>query len=309
MNKSPFPYSSDNKRYHTLNYYHKMKYGGRVMRASLDGGFSCPNIDGKRGRGGCTFCYVGGSEFTSPGSITDQLTAEQRRIFKKYGTVPLIAYFQAHSNTYAPLEVLKEKYEEALRFPGVCALSIATRADCLEDEKIDYLKSLCGLTDLTVELGLQTANDAVARRFNRGYNFDLFAETFERLKNAGIRVCVHIINGLYGETYEDMVSTAKILGEVGPDGVKIHLLHIMRGTVMETEYLRGEISPMAYEDYIKTVCSQLRHLPPRCVIERITGDGKKSNLIAPLWSADKIRVLGGIDKFMADNNFCQGDLF
>ena len=305
---NPFPYSSDNKRYHTLNYYLKNKYGGRVAKASLDAGFSCPNIDGTCGTGGCTYCTSGASEFTSPGGITAQLTLERERIFKKYGEVPLIAYFQAHTNTYAPLDVLKEKYEEALNFPGVCAVSIATRADCLEEDKLRYLGELSRRTDLTVELGLQTVSDRVAKRFNRGYNFDVFKTSYERLKAAGIRTCVHLINGLYGETFEDMLLSAKTIGEMQPDGIKIHLLHIMKNTAMEQEYLRGEILPMEYESYIKTVCSQLRYIPQSCVIERITGDGSRENLIAPRWSIDKIRVLGGIDKYMAENNIFQGDL-
>ncbi len=279
------------------------------MRASLDGGFSCPNIDGKCGFGGCTYCTSGASEFTEKGSITAQLEKEKERIFKKYGEVPLIAYFQAHSNTYAPLEIIKERYEEALSFPDVLGLSIATRCDCLEDEKIAYLKELSKRTDLSIELGLQTVSDKTAKKCNRGHTFDAFLESFTRLKEANIRICVHIINGLYDETKEDMIKTAKVLGKLSPDAVKIHLLHIMRGTKMEEELENGLIYPMTYEDYIETVCNQLRYLPKECVIERITGDGKKENLIAPKWSVDKINVLGGIDKYMEENNFCQGDLF
>ncbi len=309
MFNNPFPYSSDNKRYHSLNYYLKSKYGQRVMKAALNGGFTCPNLDGKRAFGGCTYCTSGASEFTQMGSITAQLKSEQARISKKYGDVPLIAYFQSHTNTYAPLDVLKEKFEEALAFPRVCALSIATRADCLEPDKINYLKDLAQRTDLTIELGLQTINDAVAQKCNRGHSFAEFEDAFNRLKEANIRTCVHIINGLYEETPEDMIETAKAVGAFKPDGIKIHLLHIMQNTTMAQEYLDGKIKPMTYEDYIKTVCTQLRYLPQECVIERITGDGSKKNLIAPKWSIDKIRVLGGIDKFMADNNIYQGDLF
>ena len=308
MYNNSFPYALDNKRYHTLNYYLKTKYGGRVMRASLDAGFTCPNIDGKCGKGGCTYCISGASEFTEKGSITYQLEMERDRIFKKFGKVPLIAYFQAHSNTYAPLNVLKEKYEEALAFPDVVGISIATRGDCLESETVEYLKELSNQTNLSVELGLQTVRDDIAEKCNRGHSFEKFKEGYLRLKNAGIRTCIHIINGLYDETFADMVNSAKIVGELNPDAVKIHLLHIMKGTVMARELQQGEITPMTYEDYIKTVCAQLRYLPKECVIERITGDGSKENLIAPRWSIDKIRVLGGIDKYMADNNYFQGDL-
>ncbi len=279
------------------------------MRASLDAGFSCPNIDGKCAVGGCTYCTSGASEFTEKGSITAQMKMEEERIFKKFGNTPLIAYFQAHSNTYAPLEILKEKYEEALAFPSVVGISIATRSDCLEKEKIDYLKELSEKTFLSVELGLQTVSDKTAEKCNRGHNFDTFLDAFARLKEANIRTCVHIINGLYDETKEDMIKTAGVLGALRPDGVKIHLLHIMKNTVMEKELENGIITPMTYEDYIETVCNQLRFLPKETVIERITGDGSKENLIAPRWSVDKIKVLGGIDKYMADNGFCQGDLF
>ncbi len=309
MYNNPFPYSFDNKRYHTLNYYLKSKYGTRVMRASLDGGFSCPNIDGKCSVGGCTYCTSGASEFTRKGSITEQIREEKRRIYKKFGKVPIIAYFQAHTNTYASIEVLEERFNEALACSGVVGLNIATRGDCLEEETVAYLKALSKRTDLTVEVGLQTVNDEIARKCNRGHNYSVFEQAFKRLKEAQIRVCVHIINGLYEETTEDMIKTAKTVGELCPDGIKIHLLHIMRGTVMEKEYEDGKIAPMSYEDYIKTVCNQLRYLPSKCVIERITGDGSKEKLVAPKWSVDKIRVLGGIDKYMADNNLYQGDLF
>ncbi len=309
MFNNPFPYSSDNKRYHSLNFYLKSKYGQRVMKAALDGGFTCPNIDGRKSTAGCTYCTSGASEFTQKGSITAQLKSEYERISKKFGNVPIIAYFQSHTNTYAPLKILKERFEEALGFPKVYALSIATRADCLEQEKLEYLKELSLKTDLTVELGLQTINDRIAEKCNRGHSYAEFEDAFFRLKEANIRICVHIINGLYSETREDMLNTAKTVGRLCPDGVKIHLLHIMKNTVMEKEYLSGEIAPMTYEDYIETVCNQLRYLPPSCVIERITGDGSKENLIAPKWSVDKIRVLGGIDKFMADHDIYQGDLF
>ncbi|MBR2915984.1 MAG: TIGR01212 family radical SAM protein, partial [Clostridia bacterium] len=184
MPDSPFLYSLDNKRYHTLNYYLKNKYGKRVMRASLDAGFSCPNIDGKCAVGGCTYCISGASEFTEKGSISAQLKKEEERIFKKYGKTPLIAYFQSHSNTYAPLEILKEKYKEALSFPSVIGLSVATRPDCLEKEKIDYLKELSKRTNLSVELGLQTISDETAKKCNRGHNFNTFLKAFSQLKEA-----------------------------------------------------------------------------------------------------------------------------
>lgn len=307
--KSEFIYSIDNKRYHTLNYHLLQKFGKRVFKAVIDAGFTCPNIDGTCGIGGCTYCTSGAAEFTNPSdiSVSRQLELEKQRIYKKWGKVPIIAYFQAHTNTYADLPVLKKLYQEALSTKGVIGISIATRPDCLDDEKITYLKELSEKTYLTVELGLQTVFDETAKKINRGYLFETFEKTFNKLKQNGIRVCVHLINGLIGETPQMMLETAKKIGQMKPDAVKIHLLHIMKNAVCENEYLNGKLSPMEMDDYIKTVCEQLRFLPPECVIERITGDGSKENLIAPRWSTNKIAVLGGIDKFMADNNIYQGD--
>ncbi len=309
--RNEFLYSLDNKRYHTLNYHIKQKFGTRVFKAVIDAGFTCPNIDGTCGKGGCTYCTSGASEFTNSSeiSVKEQIELEKARIYKKWGKVPVIAYFQAHTNTYAELEILKKLYEEALAVEGVVGLSIATRPDCLEPEKIAYLKELSEKTYLTVELGLQTIFDETAKKINRGYLFETFEKTFNQLKQNGIRVCVHLIDGLIDETPEMMVESAKVLGKMNPDGVKIHLLHIMKDTVCESQLIKGRLDTMSMNEYIETVCNQLRYLPQECVIERITGDGSKENLIAPRWSTNKIAVLGGIDKFMADNNFYQGDKY
>ena len=300
MNK--FIYSNDNKRYHTLNYHIKSVFGRRIFKASLDGGFTCPN------KGGCTYCVSGGSEFSADSKIPvkEQIRLERERIHKKYENADLIAYFQANTNTYAPLERLKSLYEEALSCENVVGLSVATRADCIEDDVLDYLQELSQRTYFTVELGLQTVFDETAEKINRGHSFECFLNTYKRLKERNIRVCVHLINGLPGETFDMMVETAKVVGELKPDAVKIHLLHIMKGTVIHKQFLNGEFEEMSFEDYVKTVCSQLTYLPPETVIERITGDGSKDKLVAPIWSKDKIRVLGTIDKYMADNDLYQG---
>lgn len=300
MNK--FKYSNDNKRYHTLNYHIKSVFGRRIFKASLDGGFTCPN------KGGCTYCVSGGSEFSADSkiSISEQIRLERERIHKKYQDVDLIAYFQANTNTFAPLEKLKSLYEEALECENVVGLSVATRADCIEDDVLDYLEELSKRTYFTVELGLQTVFDETAERINRGHTFECFLNTYKKLKERNIRVCIHLINGLPGETFEMMVETAKVVGSLKPDAVKIHLLHIMQGTVMHKQFLNGEFEEMSFDDYIKTVCTQLTYLPAETVIERITGDGSKDKLVAPLWSKDKIRVLGTIDKYMNDNDLYQG---
>ena len=300
-----FKYSQDNKRYHTLYFHNKAIFGRRIFKAALDGGFSCPN------KGGCTYCISGGSEFSADSrlSVSEQIRLERERIYKKYKDADLIAYFQANTNTFAPLKKLKELYEEALACENVVGLSIATRADCIEDDVLEYLAELSRRTYLTVELGLQTIHDETAEKINRGHSFDCFLKTYKKLKEKNIRVCVHLIDGLPDETFDMMVETAKVVGALKPDGVKIHLLHIMEGTVMHQQFLWGEVKEMAFDDYIKTVCTQLAYLPEETVIERITGDGSKDKLIAPLWSKDKIKVLGTIDKYMADNDLYQGIAF
>lgn len=300
-----FEYTLDNKRYHTLNYHLKTLFGDRVFKASIDALFSCPN----KKSGGCTYCRMGSGEFTHMGSIKEQLDKERERIRKKWGDKKLIAYFQANTNTFAPVEVLREKYEEALRHPAVIGLSIATRADCLGDEVLNLLEEINKRTYLTVELGLQSVHDRTAEAINRGYPFSVFEKSFYELKRRGIRTVVHIINGLIGETREDMIETARVLSRMEPEGVKIHLLHVLKDTVCEKEYNEGLLRVLEKDEYIDITVDQIRHFKPTCVIERVTGDGKKESMIAPLWSLDKISVLGGIDKLFSEKGAFQGDLY
>ena len=309
--KTMFRYTTNNKRYHTLHYHLTNKFGEKVFKAVIDAGFTCPNIDGTCGIGGCAYCSDGAGEFThgSTLSITEQLEIERKRISRKHKDPKLIAYFQAHSNTYAPVSVLRGKYEEALSFPDVVGLSIATRPDCIDEEIAELLSEFSKKTYLTVELGLQTANDKTALMFNRGYSYETFLKAYKLLKNKNVRVCVHMINGLQGECKEDMLATAKAVGALKPDAVKIHLLHIVRGTRYAKLYELGEIETLSKEDYIDIVCRQLEYLPQTTVVERITGDGGRETLIAPLWSLDKISVLGGIDKEMALRETYQGKKF
>ncbi len=300
-----FEYTLDNKRYHTLNYHLKTLFNDRVFKASIDAGFSCPN----KQSGGCTYCKDGSGEFTCKGSITEQLDKERERISKKWGDKKLIAYFQANTNTFAAVDVLKEKYEEALGHPSVVGLSIATRADCLGEDVLRLLEEINKKTYLTVELGLQSVHDRTAEAINRGYTFGVFEKSFYELKRRGIRTVVHIINGLIGETREDMLETARVLSKMEPDGVKIHLLHILKGTVCEKEYEDGLIRALEKDEYIDITVEEIRRFKPECVIERVTGDGKKDSMIAPLWSLDKISVLGGIDRCFAEKGAFQGDLY
>ena len=306
-----FKYSIDNKRYHTLNYHLLKNFGEKVYKAVIDAGLSCPNKDGTKGFGGCSFCLGGSGEFTNSASlsVTEQLKLENERITKKYGESKIIAYFQSNTNTYASVDRLKELYNEALEFPNVAGLSIGTRPDCIDEDKVKLLSEFSKKTYLTVELGLQTVHDKTAERFNRGYDFETFRNAFKMLKENGIRVCVHLINGLYHETRDDMVESARVLGRMHPDAVKIHLLHILKGTKAEKDLENGLITPLTKSQYIDVVCRQLEVLPPECVIERLTGDGGKENLIAPKWSLDKISVLAGIDKELSARSTYQGEFF
>lgn len=305
---SGFKFSDDNKRYHTLSFHNRKTYGRKMFKAVIDAGFTCPNIDGTKGRGGCIFCDGGSGYFTNKNtlSVSEQLDLESKRIHTKYPDAGITAYFQAHSNTYCTFERLRRLINEAIEW-GVDSIAIATRADCLDEEKASFLGSLS--IPVTVELGLQSVYDCTAEKINRCHSYEDFLKGYNLLKGFGIRSCVHIINGLPDETTDMMLSTAKLLGQLKPEGVKIHLLHVIKGTRLCEMYESGEYTPMKKEEYIGTVVNQLRFLPPETVIERITGDGDKTKLVAPLWSKDKISVLGSIDKRMKELDVYQGDLF
>ncbi len=306
-----FIYSSDNKRYHTLAYHNKITFGEKIFKAVVDAGFTCPNKDGTKGFGGCIFCSGGSGYFTGTPTIPvkTQLENELERIRRKNPYAKAIAYFQANTNTYADVNKLREIYMPVLSIKGITGISIATRADCLSDEIIDFLYELSQKTYLTVELGMQSVHNKTLALINRGYGHETFLEGYEKLRQRRIRICVHIINGLPFESYDDMLETAKQTSRLFPDAVKIQLLHIIKGTALEQLYNNNVFDAMSMEDYIRTVVSQLEYLPPSTVIERITGDGDKSKLVAPKWSTNKIAVLGGIDKLQARLDSFQGKLF
>ncbi|MBR5682299.1 MAG: TIGR01212 family radical SAM protein [Ruminococcus sp.] len=308
MKRSPFEFSDDNKRYHTLNYYNRSHYGHKIYKAVLDCGFSCPNIDGTKGTGGCIFCDGGSGYFTHGGcDIISQLAREKERICGKYGeSARFVAYFQANTNTYAPAEVLRKLYYSVLDFPNVCGISIGTRADCLSDEIVGLLAELSSKTDLTVELGMQSCHESTIKLINRCYTHEEFCEGFYKLRRRKIRTCIHIINGLPFETPEMMLKTAAEAVRLAPEAVKLQMLHVIKGTVLAEMYERNEFELLERDEYIGIIAKQLEILPPETVIERITGDGDKSKLIAPMWSADKIAVLGGIDKRLAELDTWQG---
>ena len=311
---NPFPHSDSNKRYYTYDYYLKKNFGSKVAKITLDAGFTCPNIDGKCSLGGCIYCSGRGSgDFAGNplDSITHQINEGIAKMSSKWKTDKIIPYFQAHTNTYAPLDVLKPIYEEALAYNGAVGLNIATRADCLEDDVIEYLDELSKRTVLTVELGLQSASDKTAALINRGHDFAAFIDGYNRLRNGAPRVniCIHIIHGLPGESEKDMLDTVCKVAALNPDQVKIHLLHVIEGTVLGDMYNRGEYTPMAREDYIRTVCDSLELLPPDTVVARLTGDGAPDSLLAPLWSKKKVTVINDIDKELFRRNSFQGKFY
>ncbi|WP_409297114.1 TIGR01212 family radical SAM protein [Peribacillus sp. SCS-26] len=306
---NPFRYASDNKRYHTWNYHLRSHFGHKVFKVALDGGFDCPNRDGTAAYGGCTFCSAAGSgDFA--GRRTDSLEKQFRdvkeKMHSKWKDGKYMAYFQAFTNTHAPLHVLKERYETVLMEEGVVGLSIATRPDCLPDDVVEYLAELNERTYLWVELGLQTVHEKTAGLINRAHDFTCYKEGVEKLRKHGIRVCTHIINGLPGEDYEMMMVTAKEAAKLDIQGIKIHLLHLLKGTPMVKQYEKGLLEFLSFEDYIALVCDQLEILPPGMIIHRITGDGPIELMIGPMWSVNKWNVLNSIDAELKKRNSWQG---
>ncbi|KEF37591.1 radical SAM protein, TIGR01212 family [Schinkia azotoformans MEV2011] len=307
--KNSFPYTTDQKRYHTWNYHLRETFGHKVFKVALDGGFDCPNRDGKVAYGGCTFCSAAGSgDFA--GNRTDHLVKQfndiRTKMHKKWKDGKYLGYFQAFSNTYAPVEELREKYEIILQQPDVIGLSIATRPDCLPDDVVEYLAELNERTYLWVELGLQTVHESTANLINRAHDYDCYKEGVAKLRKHGIRVCSHIIDGLPQETPEMMLETAKEVAKLDIQGIKIHLLHLLKGTPMVKQYEKGLLQFLSFEDYVNLVCDQLEILPPEIVIHRITGDGPPDLMIGPMWSLRKWEVLNAIDDELKRRDSWQG---
>ena len=312
--KNPYPHSDTNKRYHTYDYFLKHTFGGKVAKLPLDAGFTCPNIDGTCAHGGCIYCSDKGSGDFAPQPqipIGEQLEMSRALIGKKWQTDKVIPYFQAHTNTYAPVEVLREKYEQALAYPGVVGLNIATRADCLAPDALAYLAEIAKRTYLTVELGLQSSNDQTAALINRGHDFAAFVQGFRALRTASpdIHICIHLILGLPGEDETTMLQTVRDVAALKPDQVKLHLLHVIKDTPMADMYLRGDYQPMTMHDYVRAVANALTLLPPDTVIARLTGDGAPDALLAPDWSRKKTIVINEIDKYMYQNDLYQGKYY
>ena len=304
-----FKYTLDNKRYHTLNYHQKTKYNTKVVKISLNAGFTCPNIDGKAGYGGCIYCSKTGSgEFGGDinKSLTDQFYEIKNKIDKKWPNSKYIAYFQAHTNTYAPLKTLKKKYEEVLKIPNVIGIAIATRPDTIEEDVLDYLTELNKKTNLTIELGLQTIHEKTSKLINRCHTLSQFETMLKKLQERNIETVVHIINGLPYETKEMMIETAKYLNKLKIDGIKIHMLNITKNTKIAEMYKKEKFHILTKEEYIDIVINQLEYLSPEIVIHRITSDPDPKELIEPTWLIKKFCLLNDIDKKMKEKNTYQG---
>ena len=304
-----FKYTLDNKRYHTLNYHYKNKFGIKVFKLSLNAGFTCPNLDGTKGYGGCIYCSKTGSgEFG--GNIIDTLTKQvedmKKIVNKKNIPCKYIGYFQARTNTYAPVSILKKKYEEVLSCKDIIGLNIATRPDAITDECLEYLKELNKKTNLVIELGLQTIHEKTSNIINRCHTLKEFEIMIKKLRKYHINIVVHIINGLPFETEEMMLETAKYLNTLDIQGVKIHMLHIIKETKMAELYNKEKFHILTKDEYIDIVIKQLELLNPKIVINRITSDPDKENLIEPIWLTQKCQLLNDIDKEMKKRNTYQG---
>lgn len=290
--------------YLSFNKYLKDKFGQKVYKISLDGGFTCPNRDGKAGTRGCIFCSKGGSgDFAESRemSITEQIESGKKKVEKKIKSGKYIAYFQAFTNTYAPVETLRQKYEEAINHPDIVALSIATRPDCLGDDVLKLLDEMNKIKPVFVELGLQTIHQKSAKYIRRGYDLSIYDKAVRDLKKIGVNVVVHVILGLPNESENDMLETVKYVCESGANGIKLQLLHIIDGTDLAKDYEKGLFKTLEFDEYVNLIVKCVKIIPKDIVIHRLTGDGAKKDLIAPLWSADKKRVLNAINKALRES--------
>ena len=289
--------------YLSFNKYLKDKFGQKVYKISLDGGFTCPNRDGKTGTRGCIFCSKGGSgDFAESRemSITEQIESGKKKVEKKIKSDKYIAYFQAFTNTYAPVEMLRQKYEEAINHPDIVALSIATRPDCLGDDVLRLLDEMNKIKPVFVELGLQTVHQKSAKYIRRGYDLSVYDKAVRDLKKIGVNVVVHVILGLPNESENDMLETVKYVCESGANGIKLQLLHVIDGTDLAKDYKKGLFKTLEFDEYVNLIVKCVKIIPKDIVIHRLTGDGAKKDLIAPLWSADKKRVLNAINKALRE---------
>lgn len=302
----------EDKRYNAFSEELKRVFGCRVHRISIDAGFTCPNRDGTLGTGGCIYC--GGRGSGSFGiarglSVASQIDDGKEIMVRKYKAGKFIAYFQAYSNTYGSVDLLRRLYDEALSVKDVVGLIVATRPDCLPSETLDLLESYSRKTYFWLELGLQSVSDRTLNFIKRGHDLATFVEAARRCRERGIRVSAHIILGLPGESREEMLSSAEIINDMGIEGIKLHLLHVMKDTHLAKLYEKGEVRVMDRDEYVGLACDYLERLRPEILVQRMTGDGGHDNLIAPLWSLKKWEVLNAIDAELKRRDSFQGSGF
>lgn len=309
---SEFKYSDSNKRYYTLDYYYKHKYGCKIAKISLNMGLTCPNKDGKVGYGGCIYCSkLGSGEYAGDKNkpLKEQFDEVKNVMIKKWPSAKFIAYFQANTNTYAPIEKLKKAWEEVLTYDNVVGINISTRPDAIEKECYDYLEELNKKTDLVVELGLQTIHDKTSKFINRCHDLNSFETALNELNKRGIKVLVHVMFSLPYETKDMMLDTIKYLSNKNIWGIKIHMLHILKGTLLAKIYEQEKFPILTKDEYVQIVCDSLELLPENIVINRLTGDPKVDDLIEPFWLVKKFCVLNDIDKEMVRRDSYQGKMY
>lgn len=303
--------AAENKRYNKFSKYLKDKFGVKVYKITLDAGFSCPNRDGIISSGGCIFCDGSGS-FSHAHSniltIEEQVETGIKNLSERFGAEKFMSYFQAYTNTYKPVNELEKIYNSALKNDKIVGISIGTRPDCVDKEKLNLIAGYKDDYETWVEYGLQSVHDKTLKKINRGHDFDCFLRAYEMTKSCNINVCVHVILGLW-ETHDEMMQTAQTLAALGVDGVKLHMLCALKGTKLESMYEKGEVNFMSEDKYVDTVCDFLEYLPPDTTIHRITGNGYKEDLIAPKWLGKKFNTLNKIDKEFIKRNTCQGSKF
>lgn len=297
------------KPYNDYNSYLRRIHGAKVYKIGLDAGFSCPNRDGTKGRGGCAYCNGSGarSSYTDPvKSVAEQLSSRIDYLKNSFGAEKFIAYFQAFTNTHAPVKKLRSIYDSILPFDGMVGMSIGTRPDCINDEKADLISSYTDRYDVWIEYGLQSVRDDILASLKRGHTFEDFIHAVKLSKDRGIKICAHLILGLPGETVKDIVNTARILNDLKIEGVKIHLLHILKGSRMEGIYKEGGIKLLSQAEYAGMVCDLLENLSPNIVIQRLTGEGDRENHIAPSWALDKTATIKMIEEELIKRGSRQG---
>jgi radical SAM protein (TIGR01212 family) len=286
------------KRYYQFSEYLKERFGCKVYKVTIDAGFTCPNRDGKLGWGGCTYCNNKGFSANSRQTlvpVSEQVRQGMEFMRRRYKAEKFIAYFQAYTNTYAPVESLKTLYDEALSFEDMVALSVGTRPDCVPDPVLDLIESYRSTHEVWIEYGLQTIHDKTLKLINRGHDYAAFRDALVRTKQRNLKVCIHVILGLPGESYDDIMATARAVAGMNIDSLKIHLMHVLRNTPLEKEYREGRFKTLGFDEYIRLVCDFLEYIPPSVSIQRLTADGPRSILLAPSWATEKRKTIAAID--------------